>query len=72
MHRLSRYRVGMSVKVRRGLGLLVVALIAFLVVMATQGSSGLLAAVVTLIAGVVLLVTAAAGLVLLAWGLLRD
>lgn len=59
----------MGTKVKRGLGLLVVAVLAWVVQQATVGASP---AVVEL----VLLATAAGcllgGLVLLAWGLLRD
>lgn len=62
----------MPVKVKRGLGLLVVAVIAFAVFYPFQSVGGLPAQVVTLIAGLVLLVAGAAGLVLLAWGLLFD
>lgn len=68
----------MSVKVKRGLGLLVVAAIAFLLLLPlTQASpsgdaaSALLAGG-TIAAGVALLGGLVGGLALLAWGLLRD
>jgi hypothetical protein len=62
----------MSLKVKRGLGLLVVALIAFLVVMATQGQSATPVVLLTFAVGLAGFAAAACGLVLLAWGLLRD
>lgn len=62
----------MPVKVKRGLGLLVVALMGFLLVMALQGSSNGIAVGLTLFGGAVMLCAGCAGLVLLAWGLLRD
>jgi hypothetical protein len=64
----------MSVKVKRGLGLLVVAVAAW-VVAAVTGATGTDNAEVSLLgalAVVVLVVCAAAGLALVAWGLLRD
>jgi hypothetical protein len=64
----------MSVKVKRGLGLLVVAVAAWIVA-AITGAASTDNAVVSLLgalAVVVLIVCAAAGLALVAWGLLRD
>lgn len=60
----------MSVKVKRGLGLLVVALIVFLIGYATSEGSG--PTLFTDLLGVVAVLLGAVGLVLLAWGLLRD
>lgn len=68
----------MSEKVKRGLGLLVVAVIGYLTVLALlQVPADNLAGQVVvigglLVAGVAMLGGAIAGLVLLAWGLLRD
>lgn len=62
----------MSVKVKRGLGLLVVALIAFLVATVATRAEAQPVVLLGLIAGFVMLAAAVAGLVLLAWGLLRD
>lgn len=64
----------MSVKVKRGLGLLVVALLALGVqwLTATSTPRSTTEDVVMVLAGAVLLVSAATGLVLVAWGLLRD
>lgn len=67
----------MSMKVKRGLGLLVVAAIGYLIVFAAQGDDGMaspggptaiLEAMGYLLAAVGLI----GGLILLAWGLLRD
>lgn len=63
----------MSVKVKRGLGLLVVALIALFVQwLAYSGTRTTWTDAVGVIAGMVLLIGVVGGLVLLAWGLLRD
>lgn len=62
----------MPVKVKRGLGLLVVAFAAWLVAYpAMQGTSDL-TALLSLVAGAVMALSLVGGLVLLAWGLLRD
>lgn len=73
------YRRRMSVKVKRGLGLLVVALMALLVLW-TTGSAGapandfgrLLYVGLTFASAIVLLGALVVGLALLAWGLLRE
>jgi hypothetical protein len=64
----------MSVKVKRGLGLLAIALLAWGVqwVVGYDGAATGAASDVISLARVVLLVCGASGLVLLAWGLLRD
>lgn len=62
----------MSVKVKRGLGLLVVAFIAWLIAYPASQSSSTIASVVVVIAGLALVGALVGGLVLLAWGLLRD
>lgn len=74
----SGYLVQMSMKVKRGLGLLVVALIGWLVALAlsqieTDGTfEALLLLIPTLVAGVALIGGLVGGLALIAWGLLRD
>lgn len=60
----------MSVKVKRGLGLLVVALIVFLIGYATSEGNG--PSPFTDLLGGVAVLLGLVGLVLLAWGLLRD
>lgn len=62
----------MSVKVKRGLGLLVVALIAFLIAAVATQAEATPVVVVGLMSGFVMLGAGGAGLALLAWGLLRD
>lgn len=62
----------MSTKVRRGLGLLAIAVLALGIQwVVSYDESGPASAVVTL-ARLVLLVAGCAGLVLVAWGLLRE
>lgn len=68
----------MSMKVKRGLGLLVVALIGFLAIYPMQSMSPdgflnqALLLVALAVAGVAFFVGLVGGLGLLAWGLLRD
>jgi hypothetical protein len=62
----------MPVKVKRGLGLLVVAVLAVLPTMLLVQSASTAANVIALVTGTVMYVSAAVGLVLIAWGLLRD
>lgn len=62
----------MPVKVKRGLGLLVVAAIAFVLTVATQGQGHVVTATLALLFGIAMIGCAAVGLVLIAWGLLRD
>lgn len=68
----------MPVKVKRGLGLLVVAAIALLLAMSvgqirpTGDAAALITAVVLMALAVVFLAGLLGGLVLVAWGLLRD
>lgn len=63
-------------KVKRGLGLLVVAAIGYLIVFAAQGDDGMAsggaAAIIESIGWLLAAVGIIGGLVLLAWGLLRD
>lgn len=61
----------MPVKVKRGLGLLVVAAVGYLLVNAAQESGGGLVAVET-VGWLLAAVGLVGGLFLLAWGLLRD
>lgn len=60
----------MPEKVKRGLGLLVVALIAFLIGLVASGGDDPNA--VSGMAGVIAVLLGGVGLVLVAWGLLRD
>lgn len=67
----------MSTKAKRGLGLLVVALLCFLAMAVTVSAAGGTdpsagASVVVLLTAIGCAGCAVAGLVLLAWGLLRD
>lgn len=64
----------MSWKVKRGLGLLVVAAIGYLIVNAGQEStsSGTVLMVTELVGWLAVAVGLVGGLILLAWGLLRD
>ena len=62
----------MSVKVKRGLGLLVIAVLAWAVQWVVSYDDGDAAIVMGMLARLALLVSGAAGLVLVAWGLLRD
>jgi hypothetical protein len=62
----------MSMKVRRGLGLLAVAALAFGVQWVVSYDDGGAADSVGVLARLVLLVAGAAGLVLVAWGLLTE
>lgn len=60
----------MSMKVKRGAGLVVVALIVFLIGYATSEGNG--PSAFTDLLGVTTVLIGAIGLVLVAWGLLRD
>lgn len=67
----------MSDKVKRGLGLLVVAAIGYLVVFAVRGDDGMAspggpAAIIEAIGYLMAAVGLIGGLLLLAWGLLRE
>lgn len=68
----------MPLKVKRGLGLLVIALIAWLIAFPLMKASpdgdlaALAIAVLLLVAALTFLASLVGGLVLLAWGLLRD
>lgn len=64
----------MSLKVKRGLGLLVVAVLGYLIVFMAQsgGDGGMAAGIAELIGYLLVLVGLIPGLVLIAWGLLRD
>lgn len=62
----------MPEKVKRGLGLVVVAAIALVVLLLARGADGSGAEVVSFLAGVIALVCGLVGLVLIAVGLLRD
>jgi hypothetical protein len=62
----------MSTKVKRGLGLLVVAVIAWGIGFASMQSTALIPALLTLVAGLTMVVCVVVGLVMIAWGLLRD
>lgn len=62
----------MPEKVRRGLGLLTVAVIALLVGLVTSQSESMPAELVTSVAGLTVVVSAGVGLVMVAVGLLRD
>lgn len=62
----------MAMKVKRGLGLLVVAVICWFVTFAALQGSSLPVTLIALVFGIVALVTFFGGLGLLAWGLLRD
>lgn len=62
----------MSMKVKRGLGLLVVALFAAVPTALLVQHASAAANVIALMTGAVMYVSAAVGLVLIAWGLLRD
>lgn len=62
----------MPVKVKRGLGLLVVAVVAWAITALLIQTSSAALNVVALLIGLAAFAAAAAGVVLLAWGLLRD
>lgn len=62
----------MSVKVRRGLGLLVVAVIGWLITFGLLQADATPLVVLSVLTGVVTIAAAGVGVVLLAWGLLRD
>jgi hypothetical protein len=62
----------MPVKVKRGLGLLVVALVAWLAVTLLVQTTSTVLNLAALPIGLVGFVAAGVGVVLLAWGLLRD
>ena len=62
----------MSMKVKRGLGLLVVAVAAWLVGLVAMQSTAVPATVLLGLASVVAVCALVAGVVLLAWGLLRE
>lgn len=62
----------MSVKVRRGLGLLVVAVVGWLVTFGLLQASATPLQVLSVLVGVLTVAAAGVGVVLLAWGLLRD
>lgn len=62
----------MSVKVKRGLGLLAVAVLALLTQWVVSYDDGGGAVTVGVLARLVLLVAGGVGLVLIAWGLLRE
>lgn len=62
----------MSVKVRRGLGLLVVAVVGWLITFGLLQASATPLVVASLVVGTATIAAAVVGVVLLAWGLLRD
>jgi hypothetical protein len=62
----------MPMKVKRGLGLLVVAFAAWLVAYPSLQESSGWAMAISFVAGTVFVLALVGGLVLLAWGLLRD
>lgn len=62
----------MSVKVRRGLGLLVVAVVGWLITFGLLQADATPLVVLSVLTGVVTIAAAGVGVVLLAWGLLRD
>lgn len=62
----------MSVKVKRGLGLLVVAVVAWLITFGLLQAEATPLAVLAILFGLVTFAAAGVGVVLLAWGLLRD
>lgn len=62
----------MSVKVRRGLGLLVVAVVAWLITFGLLQAEATPLVVLAGAFGLLTLAAAGVGVVLLAWGLLRD
>lgn len=62
----------MPEKVKRGLGLLAVAALALLVGAVTAPSEAMPLQLVSAVAGLVTAVSVVCGLVLVAWGLLRD
>lgn len=62
----------MSVKVKRGLGLLAIAVLALGIQWVVSYDDGGGAVAIGVLARLVLLVAGCAGLVLIAWGLLRE
>lgn len=62
----------MSVNVKNGLGLLVVAVIALVIGNVAMTNDSTAASLLVAVAGIAMFVSVGVGLVLIAWGLLRD
>lgn len=62
----------MSVKVRRGLGLLVIAIVGWLITFGLLQANAVPLVVLSVLTGSLTLAAVGVGVVLLAWGLLRD
>ncbi len=70
---MAGYPARMNKRIRQGLGLLVVAALAYVIAyLANSLISGMVGTVLMLTASLTLLIAGLAGAVLLAWGLLRE